>query len=148
MARLGHPGIFISYARKDGTELANRLHDDIGGKFEVWIDTRRIRGGSSWTNEIEQAIDHSQVVLALLTHGSYISPRCRAEQLRSLRKGRRVIPPIAQGDADIPLQLETKNYRDFRRIESYDAQLQRLLEDISSGGGGCPLAANFRTTRV
>ena len=40
--------IFISYARKDGRELALRLHKDLTSKgLDVWLDTKRIEGGAS-----------------------------------------------------------------------------------------------------
>src|ERR1035437_9290823 len=97
MAKDGYPRIFVSYARKDGAELALRLQKDLtAAGYDVWLDTKRIRGGESWTVEIEAAIDRADVVLALLTPGSYVSAICRCEQLRSLRKGKCVIPLLAE----------------------------------------------------
>ena len=146
MAPAGHARIFVSYARKDGAELALRLEKDLtAAGFEVWVDTERIGGGVSWTVEIEEAIERAQVVLALLTPGSYTSEICRAEQLRSLRKGKCVVPLLAATGCDIPLYLETKNYRDFRREEGYAASYQLLLGDIE-GRNGTGLAAAYRTT--
>lgn len=139
MKKPGNPGVFIPYARKDGAELAERLRADLAARgFEAWLDTRRIHGGASWTVEIEQAIDRSQVVLALLSPGSYLSDICRAEQLRSLRKGKSVIPLLAQAGTDIPLHLETKNYRDLTPRETYDTQLKLLLKDIRTGSASIP----------
>src|SRR5580704_9431495 len=106
--------VFISYARIDGAELAQRLQGDLRKKrYDAWVDTHRIRGGSTWTTEIETAIDEADYVLALLTPGSYASEICRAEQLRALRKGKCVVPLKAKRGTDIPLHLEQKNYRDF-----------------------------------
>ena len=80
--------IFISYAHRDGAPLALRLQKDpAAASFEVWLDTRALHAAGAWTLEIEQAIDHSQIVLALLTPASYLSEICRAGQLRSLRQG-------------------------------------------------------------
>jgi len=104
MRGLRHLKVFISYARKDGAALAQRLQADLGATgFDAWLDTQRIAGGAIWTREIEQALDACQVALALLTPGSYVSEICRAEQLRALRKGKRVIPLLAQSASDIPL---------------------------------------------
>src|SRR5438552_3519606 len=87
MGRAGDQRIFVSYARRDGAELAVRLRKDLtAAGFEVWLDSERIGGGASWTVEIEKGIDWAQVVLALL-EGAYTSEICRAEQLRSLRLG-------------------------------------------------------------
>src|SRR5712692_3501947 len=108
MAKYGHQRIFVSYARRDGAELALRLQKDLtAAGFDVWLDTQRIGGGASWTVEIEEAIGRAQVVLALLTPGSYSSGICRAEQLRSLRKGKCVIPVLAGYGAEVvPIHFE------------------------------------------
>jgi hypothetical protein len=110
MSTYQHHRIFISYAHKDGKDLALRLQRSLKASgLDAWLDSQRLRGGSSWTTEIEIALDASDVVLALLTPGSYVSDICRAEQLRSLRKGKCVIPVLGQKNTDIPLHLKTKS---------------------------------------
>jgi len=132
--------IFISYARRDGSELALRLQKDLtAAGFDAWLDTERLHGGESWTVEIEQAIDRAEVVLALLTPGSYTSEICRAEQLRSLRKGKCVIPLLAAPGSDIPLYLEPKNWR------KYPEQWRDLLGDIERRNGAV-LPERYRET--
>ena len=85
--------LFIAYAHADGRELAQHLERDLAaGGLEPWLDNQRLYGGAIWTTEIENAIDKAEVVLALLTRGSFVSEICRAEQLRALRKGKCVIP--------------------------------------------------------
>jgi NB-ARC domain/TIR domain/WD domain, G-beta repeat len=139
--------VFISYARKDGDKLAVRLQKDLEAKgFEVWLDKQRIEGGANWTAEIEKAIDGAQVVLAILTPGSYVSSICRAEQLRSLRKGKKVIPLLGQAGTDVPLHLESANYRDF--TANYDQQVRLLFQDITTGKNAVVLRKEFRVTVV
>jgi len=42
--------IFVSYARRDGAELAQHLQKDLTvAGFYVSLDTQRISGGASWT---------------------------------------------------------------------------------------------------
>ena len=133
--------VFLSYARRDGAVAAARLHADLTARgFEVWQDIREITGGASWTREIEDGIDQADAVLALLTTGSYRPEICRAEQLRSLRKGKCVIPVLSQPGAHIPLHLEAKNYHDLSSIEL-------LIEDIR-GRKGVELKEEFRETYV
>lgn len=140
--------IFISYARNDGKTLANRLHDDlIALGYEVWLDTAEIEGGASWSAEIEEAIERCQITLALLSDGSFRSEICRAEQLRSLRKGKRVIPLLVQAGADRPLYLEHLNYLDFSNPAEYATRLTELQEDIASGTSAT-LPARYRHTVV
>ena len=136
--------VFLSYARKDGALLANRLAGDLP---DVWLDTQRIRGGASWTVEIEEAIDRAQVVLALLTPGSYSSEICRAEQLRSLRKGKCVIPLLAAAGSDIPLHLEAKNYRDFTDEPGLRRELPVPARPTLARNGAA-LPASYRSTRA
>ena len=148
MGRQNNSNIFIFYARKDGAELAQRLQASLVDEgFDAWLDTRRLAGGTTWTTEIERAIDASHVVLALMTPGSYVSETCRAEQLRSLRKGKRVIPLLAASGSDIPLHLEAKQYRNFTGANPYLMQFKLLLEDIRAGAG-VALKDEYRTTRV
>src|SRR3954447_22200738 len=79
--------VFISYAHSDGRETAQRLEKDLRDHgCGVWLDRSRLVAGSTWSKEIEDALDDAEVVLALLTPGSYVSEICRAEQLRALRK--------------------------------------------------------------
>src|SRR5271157_3276355 len=120
--------VFISYARKDAAQLAQRLQQGLSEQgVDAWLDTQRLAGGAAWTSEIERAIDASQVVLALMTPGSYVSEICRAEQLRSLRKGKQVIPLLARRGSDIPLHLEAKQYRDFTGTKPYATEFKLLL---------------------
>ena len=72
--------VFIPYAHRDGADLAQRLQKDLETKFDTWLDKRRISAGDIWSREIELAIDRADVVLALLSAGSFTSDICRAEQ--------------------------------------------------------------------
>ena len=147
MKRRKGQSVFISYARRDGKTLALRLQKDLtAAGLDIWLDTERIEGGVSWTRAIEDGIDRAKVVLALLTPGSYVSDICRAEQLRSLRKGKCVIPLMA-AETDIPLYFETKNYRDFTRAKAYSASLAILLGDIKSLKGNS-LRNGYQSTKA
>ncbi len=140
--------IFTSYARKDAARLATFLQQNLEVDHDVWLDTRRIEAGASWTVEIEKAIDHCDILLALLTPGSYASDICRAEQLRALRRGKRVIPLLAESGAVRPLHLETANYRDFTQYPPSPEQLRQLRDDIRTGRDAAVLPEKFRTTYV
>ncbi len=126
--------IFISYARADSRELAVALHDDLKSVgHSPWLDLAEIPGGADWIEAIETAIDAADIALVLLSHGATQSKYCRAEQLRALRKGSRVIPILVQADAEPPLHLEHLNYLDFSAVEQYHAKLRDLLSDITAG---------------
>jgi predicted esterase len=58
------PRVFISYARKDGTTLAQRLQKDLKEQgFDTWVDTQRIVGGRVWSTEIDDAIKSCGVMM-------------------------------------------------------------------------------------
>lgn len=140
--------IFISYARKDGAALAQRLQADFAKEgFDAWLDTQRIRGGAIWSTEIEHEIDKRPVTIALLSPGSYASEICRAEQLRALDKGNRVIPVLAVQGADRPLYLYARQYRDFTDDAKYAVRFGELVADISDDATAT-LPDTYRKTHV
>jgi len=104
--------VFISYARKDGTETAHHLRDTLtAAGFEVWLDTDRIGGGASWSKVIEDVLRNCDVLVAALTEGSYVSEMCRSEQLSFLEERKRIIPVLATPSARRPVYLRTLQYR-------------------------------------
>jgi len=125
-------GVFISYAHRDGADLARRLQKDLATKFDACLDTQRLSAGDIWSSEIEQAIDRDDVVLALLSAGSFISDICRAEQGRALDKGKCILPLRVQSDCDIPLQIQTHQWLDFSNLRLYPEQLPKLIPFFSS----------------
>lgn len=130
----GTLNIFISYAREDARDLAMRLRDDLrAAGCSVWLDLSQIQGGDSWTQAIEDAIEACDVGIVLLSHASYHSRFCRAEQMRLLRKGKRIIPILVQPLADIPLHLEHLNYIDFTETALYTARVRDLFSDLNAG---------------
>src|SRR5208282_3357364 len=64
------PGIrlFLSYGRRDAADLANRLRADLEKLgYEVWQDTREIRAGKEWEDQIVDGLRSTQVVIALFS---------------------------------------------------------------------------------
>lgn len=126
--------IFISYAREDSSELALMLRDDLQAVgHAAWLDLSEISGGANWSEAIERAIETCDVALTLLSPASYQSQYCRAEQLRALRKGKRVVPILVRRGSEIPLHLEHLNYLDFSDSSRYDSMLRDLLSDLTAG---------------
>ena len=73
----GSTEVFISYAHKDGAKLAQELQQSLATEgFDAWLDKERLTGGGTWTSEIEQAIDRSQVLLALMSPVTPIGRSC------------------------------------------------------------------------
>lgn len=135
--------LFISYAHSDGAELASRLAADLQGSgFIVWWDRERLKPGASWTAGIEVGLDEADVVLCILSQGSYGSDICRAEQLRALRKHKRVLPILLQKDADLPIHLETEQYIAF--YTGYEAGFERLTTAIGNASISASLLSKYK----
>ena|SRR6516162_1067682 len=84
--------VFLLYAHRDGAAVAQQLRMDLQKTgFEVWLDEKRLEPGSSWSENIEQAIDATDYIVALCSRGSFRSPICRGEQLRALRVGKKLV---------------------------------------------------------
>jgi hypothetical protein len=142
------PHVFLSYARKDGATLAQRLQEDLKEQgFDAWLDTQRIDGGRVWSTEIDDAIKSCGVMIALMSPGSYASEICRSEQLLALDQSKRVIPVLAVKGADRPVYLYARQYRDFTAAANYAARLAELLGDIR-GEATATLPDTYRETRV
>ncbi len=128
--------LFISYARRDGETLAQRLQTDLrAAGHEPWMDRREIAGGDTWSHEIEDAINACEALVAVLTAGAYESSICRGEQLRALRVGKRIVPLLAQASADRPVYLEGAHYLDFTDAAAYPARLAELLQHLARRAG-------------
>jgi len=97
--------------------------------------------------DVENALKESDVVLAILSRAASVSDMCRAEQLRSLRMGKCVIPVLAQPNVDFPLHLEAKQYRDLSNDLAYSDEFRRLCQDISQRAGS-RLVSSYRHTYV
>jgi WD40 repeat protein len=139
--------LFLSYAHKDGGNLAPRLLKDLADcGYDPWLDRERLTGGSSWSREIEEHLDQADIVLALLSAGSFESEICRGEQLRSLRKNKCVIPLLVHTGADRPVYLEAKHFLDFSEDATYALRLKDLESAIKSRTGAT-LAPKFKVTR-
>ena len=134
MAKSPEPKIFISYAREDARDIAVQIHDDLtAAGHDVWLDLSDIEAGASWSRDIEVAIEAAEIVITIMSIGSYVSEICRAEQLRAIRKNKRVIPILIQSDADRPLHLENLNYLEFTSRTHYQESLQSLMRAIVTG---------------
>jgi hypothetical protein len=126
--------IFISYAREDSVELAYKLRDSlIAAGHNTWMDTSEIHAGASWSRDLEDAIERSDIVLALLSVSAYVSEICRAEQMRAIRKNKRLLPILVQTDADRPIYLENMHYLDFSDMGQFESLLHHLVDYIETG---------------
>ncbi len=91
--------VFISHAGKD-RDLASRLAVELSqAGFSVWNAADEIAPGDNWAKKIGEALDESDVMIALVTHGALESHALRADIQYGLtaRKFERKLIPVLVG---------------------------------------------------
>ncbi len=137
------PSIFISYARRDARDLALRLQVELSANgYPVWLDLNNIPSGSTWSSEIEHAIDTCDITLALLSEGSHQSEICRAEQLMSLDKKKRVLPLLVHDGAPRPVYLYARQYLDFSNPRVFTDRFTHLRHVLEHGATEAAFSAS------
>jgi tetratricopeptide (TPR) repeat protein len=125
--------VFVCYARADGEDFANRLHDSLeADHIDAWLDTHDICEGCDWDAEISKALESSVAVVVVLTPGAVLSMQVKSEWQEALSRKLPVIPLLVK-DCQIPRVLGVLNYIDFRK--SYDlgiALLRRRLHEMDA----------------
>src|SRR5215472_11262090 len=80
--------VFVSYAHADDPAwvsafertLEQRLKERLGPAVELWKDTKKLRFGQDWQDEIEQGIANTASFLAILSPSYRSSPWCTRER--------------------------------------------------------------------
>jgi len=124
MARL-----FVSYARKDARELADRVAAGVS-PHEVWLDRQEIWAGQTWWREIAQNIDGSDIFLAILTVGYNESEVCGMELTQAFEEKKRRIPLLVHPKAEMPFLLRGVQWIPFTDATAIDDSIRKLLEAI------------------
>jgi len=84
---------FISYARRDGKQLALKLNQElINHGFNVWFDGEDIPLGVDFQKEIKDGIEKCRNFIFIITPGSVISPYCLQEIELAAFYRKRIIP--------------------------------------------------------
>jgi TIR domain len=105
-----YPKIFINYRRDDADAYAGRLHEALSNEFgedEVFLAEFSIRGGEIWDWTIQQAVAHTQVMLAL------VGPRWLQKESEGKRRidsptdvvRREIVGALDRGTTVVPVLL-------------------------------------------
>jgi hypothetical protein len=124
--------IFFSYSRAD-SEFALRLGKDLRDKgANIWLDQLDISPGSTWDVEVENALNSSAFMLALLSPDSMASKNVMDEVNYAIEEKKKVIPVLIR-NCKIPFRLRRLQFVDFSK--NYDQALARLLQTLSPESG-------------
>jgi hypothetical protein len=132
--------LFLSYGRKDASELATRLRAELTARgFEVWQDTEEILPGQSWQARIEDGLRDADLVIALLSPHSVrragetdiIDSVCLAEiALAAFGTPPKPIIPAMVQFCQPPLVIYQLHYEDFTGWQNQDDRFQTALANL------------------
>ncbi|HEX2906323.1 MAG TPA: SUMF1/EgtB/PvdO family nonheme iron enzyme [Phototrophicaceae bacterium] len=122
------PPLFISYARKDALDLAQRLYADLtAAGYTVWQDVRDLDPARPFDSAIEKAIREAPAMIVLITpdvarEDSFV----RREIAYALEVGTRLIPLKCSGGI-MPVTINLLTWIAFADYEAGKAQLLERL---------------------
>ncbi len=134
--------LFISYSHTDWdyvAALAERLE---AAGIEVWCD-RQLKGGFSWSQQLEDRIRQAHAVLVVLTPASSASEHVR-DEIHFAKESAHVpmIVPLLRRECNVPLPLTSKQWLDARGQRGLSAELiaeiKTLYEEPAAWSGLSP----------
>src|SRR5687768_14023994 len=106
---------FISYARKDGMDFAQQIHDELEGDgHDAWFDKRDIKSSEYWDDAIEKGLKNCKALILLVTPGSNASQNCKDEWSYVLSANKPVILLYFLEVDSFPPRIHRLQYIDFR----------------------------------
>ena len=123
--------VFISYSRKDLERVRGLIAALEANALSVWWD-RKLRIGSSFREDIDQALHGARVVIVVWSANSIKSNWVREEADEGARRG--ILIPVLLDDVMIPIGFRSLQAGDFTHWQGdpSDAALQNLLHGIGA----------------
>lgn len=120
--------VFLSYSRSDET-FAECLYNDLTTKgLEIWWDHRAMSSrGRTFLQELRDAIEACDRVVAVVSPQALKSEYVRAEWNHALLFCKAVVPLLAKGDhKQLPEELSSFHTQDFTKKSAYRSALNEL----------------------
>lgn len=125
--------VFVSYARADGSNLAEELVValEVAG-FEAYLDREDISAGEDWEERLGVLIRQADTVVFLITPRSVGSKRCAWEVDLAKDLAKRIIPAVGLPveEADVPPALRRLNFIQFTPGASFARGLAQLVDAL------------------
>jgi hypothetical protein len=119
--------VFFSYSRYDSAFALKLANDLRNAGATIWLDQLDIPPGKHWDSEIEEALNSSNCLLAILSPKSMLSNNAMDEISYALEENKKVIP-ILLTDTETPFRLRRLQRVDF--TGDYDIAFRQLLGAI------------------
>lgn len=125
--------VFLSYARQDGSALAEELSTglELLG-FSPVLDRRDIAAAEDWQERLAGLIRAADTVLFLLSPHAVRSSRCAWEVEQAVAQCKRVVPvvAVAVAEEEVPPALRRLNYLFFDGSHSFMRSLAELADAL------------------
>lgn len=121
--------VFISYSRRDLSFVERLVGDLRDAGYQAWYDLSGLEGGSRWGTEIQNAIQSSQYVIAVLSPDSVTSEWVEREFLYASKLKLKIVP-LFYRECDLPLNFLNLNYIDVRG-RNYHQNFDNILDALS-----------------
>lgn len=161
MAAATHEQIaFLSYARRDDeyeqgriTEIRKHLQSEVeiqtGTTFQIFQDQENISVGQPWRTQIQLSIDNTSLLIAIVTPSFLLSPACRDEVSRFIRREEELgrddliipvvyipTPALTNADDDAARILRERQFADWTdlRFEELSSPIvRRKISELATG---------------
>ena len=141
--------IFLSY-RSAEVDFALRLAASLKNEgLRLWMDRMDIKPGADWLAALQEAVDNSAAVIAVISPLYVKAEYCKNELARAVRLKRPVFPVLLRpvDDKEWPIEIQRQQYIDFTHWQdpaAYDAALRTLVgvlrEQFQAQFDGAPAA--------
>lgn len=121
--------IFVCYSHADTERVYPELERLRLEGFNIWYD-EGVSPGSSWRDDVANAIDDAHVMLLLLTPASATSTHCRKEIHYALDSKPLVIVELEPTELEGGLKLALANIHALRSTELEQEALERKLDEV------------------
>jgi tetratricopeptide (TPR) repeat protein len=134
--------LFLSYGRKDASELAHRLKEDLTqAGYDVWKDTCEINAGEKWDAKTVAALETSEILVAVLSpHAVRMTSAEEPDEVDGVcldeisyarfAKPPTPVVPIMGVDCNPPFTIFRLSYVDMRAWQQSERAYQQGLRDL------------------
>lgn len=126
--------IFFSHAHEDKPFVRQLAKDLTRAGHDVWMDEVKIRVGDSLIERIQDALEHVDYVVAVISESSvrsnWVKKELQVAMAREIARRQIHVLPVLLHDVHLPCFLSDKMYADFRQGKKYDLAVSKLLKSI------------------
>ncbi|MEP4195696.1 MAG: TIR domain-containing protein, partial [Aliishimia sp.] len=119
--------VFLSYARSDGESAAERLAKFlVSEEIKIWQDLRDIGSGESVWPQIEQALEHADHLIVIVTQTAIRSEYIHREWKAARRYGATIVPVLAEDIDRATLPRWLRRTEEIYRLDNSHRQKEFL----------------------